>query len=265
MTALFDFLYDQPILLVRVLVGVSLVAFALGGLAIARRFVLPRLRMTEDDAGFSGAMVQAVLIFYGLVVTLIAVNTWQNYSDVSGAVSNEAGAIVVMYRNVSGYPEPIRTQARSELREYVGYIIHDAWPLQHKGIMPSGGVDLIDKLQTTLFSFEPTTEGQKLLHAATINAYDALIVSRLTRLDAVVGGLPGLLWMVVIMGSVVSLISTFFFRVEDARLHGTLVVLLAVFISLVVVMIFAFDRPFRGDLGLQPTSYQLIYDDLMAR
>jgi len=41
------------------------------------------------------------------------------------------------------------------------------------------------------------------------------------------------------------------------------VLLLATFIGLVIFMIFALDRPFRGDLGLRPDAYQLIYEHLM--
>jgi hypothetical protein len=33
--------------------------------------------------------------------------------------------------------------------------------------------------------------------------------------------------------------------------------------GLVIFMIVALDRPFRGDLGLPPDPYQLIYDQLM--
>jgi hypothetical protein len=39
--------------------------------------------------------------------------------------------------------------------------------------------------------------------------------------------------------------------------------LLAAFIGLVIFMTFAFDHPFRGDLGLKPEPYQLIYDRVM--
>ena len=42
---------------------------------------------------------------------------------------------------------------------------------------------------------------------------------------------------------------------------GSLV--LATFIGLVIFMIVALDRPFRGDLGLPPEPYQLVYDQLM--
>jgi hypothetical protein len=45
--------------------------------------------------------------------------------------------------------------------------------------------------------------------------------------------------------------------------QGIQVSLLATFIGLVIFMIFALDRPFRGDLGIRSDSYQLIYDQLM--
>jgi hypothetical protein len=48
------------------------------------------------------------------------------------------------------------------------------------------------------------------------------------------------------------------------RSAGSLpILLLATFIGLVIFMIFALDRPFRGDLGLRPDAYQLIFDQLM--
>jgi hypothetical protein len=39
------------------------------------------------------------------------------------------------------------------------------------------------------------------------------------------------------------------FTVDDVRLHGILVLLLAIFIGVIIFMVFALDRPFRGDLG----------------
>jgi hypothetical protein len=61
-------------------------------------------------------------------------------------------------------------------------------------------------------------------------------------------------WIVILVGAVISLSASFFFKVEDARLHAIQVTLLA---------ILALDRPFRGDLRVQPEPYQLIYDHLM--
>lgn len=121
----------------------------------------------------------------------------------------------------------------------------------------------MNEFQTVLASFEPITEGQKVLHAETFRAFNQMIEARRLRLDAVLTGLPGMLWWVIVIGALVSLSSTFFFQVEDARLQRIQVVLLALFIGLLIFMIFALDRPFRGDLGLGPDPYELIYDQLM--
>ena len=49
-------------------------------------------------------MVQAVMVFYGLAVALIAVNVWETHSGASSTVSLEASRIAGIYRDVSGYP-----------------------------------------------------------------------------------------------------------------------------------------------------------------
>ena len=190
-------------------------------------------------------------------------NVFETYADVSKIISQEATSLAVLYRDVSAYPEPIRSQLRKEVRDYVDYVIHEAWPLQRRGQVPSGGVERMNRVQDTLIPFEPATEGQKVLHAETLRAYNNMIQARRLRLDAVGIGLPGLMWIVILVGAVISLSASFFFKVEDVRLHGILVTLPAMFIGLVIFMTLALDHPFRGDLGVQPEPYQLIYDQLM--
>jgi Protein of unknown function (DUF4239) len=260
---MFDFLFDLHLAVVGAAILILLCAFALSGLAIFSRYILPRLKLGPEESVFTSAMMQAVMVFYGLAVALIAVSVWQTYTDAGATTSREATAIGVLYREMGGYPEPVRSQLRQELREYVEYIINEAWPQQRRGEVPRGGVEKVNDVEAKLVAFEPATEGQKLLHAETLRAYSQLIEARRLRLDAVLTGLPGALWFVIVLGALVSLSSTFFFHVEDALLQRIQVVLLAIFIGMIIFIIFALDRPFRGDLGLQPDSYQLIYDQLM--
>jgi len=262
---MFDSLFSLPLVIVGAAILVLLCAFALGGLSIFSRQILPRLKLGPEESVFTSAMMQAMMVFYGLAVALIAVSVWQTHTDAAGTISGEASALGVLYRHVGGYPEPLRSQLRQDLREYLDYVIQEAWPLQRRGQVPSGGVEKVNDFEAKLVTFEPATEGQKLLHGETLRAYSQMIEARRLRLDAVLTGLPGVLWFVIVIGALVSLSSTFFFQVEDARLQRIQVVLLALFIGLLIFIIFALDRPFRGDLGLQPDPYQLIYDQLMKR
>jgi hypothetical protein len=260
-----DFLFDLPLLITGPAIIASLCLFAIGGLRLVRRRVLPRLQIHAHDSEFSGAMVQSVMVFYGLSVALIAVTVFQTYSDVSKIVSQEATAVAALYRDVSSYPEPVRSELQEELRNYTDSVIHQAWPLQQRGQVPSRGVEQMNRFQETLTKFEPATEGQKILHGETLRAYNEMIEARRLRLDAARTGLPAVMWGVIVLGAFISLSACFFFKVEDVRLQGIQVLLLAVFIGLVIFMIFALDRPFRGDLGLPPDPYQLVYDQLMKR
>jgi hypothetical protein len=256
-------LFDIPLLFIGPAIIIGLCMFSVAGLWTVRRWVLPRLRVHTEDSEFSGAMLQSVMVFYGLAAALIAVNVWQTYSDTSKIVSEEATDLAELYRDVSSYPEPLYPQLQNELRSYTEYVIKEAWPLQQRGKVPSGGVDHMNRFQALLVSFEPTNESQKLLHAETLRTYDEMIKARRLRLDAVSTGLPTVMWAVIVIGAFIGLSACFFFRVEDARLQGIQALLLAVFIGLVIFMIAALDRPFRGDLGIRADPYQLIYDQLM--
>jgi ABC-type Co2+ transport system permease subunit len=73
------------------------------------------------------------------------------------------------------------------------------------------------------------------------------------------------MWLVIALGAMISLVSAYFFPVVDPRVHATQVALLATFMGVVIFLVQALDRPFRGDLGLPATPYQIIYEQLMKR
>ena len=258
-----SFVFKLPLIVVGPGIILLLVAFGLGGLTLFRRFQLPKLRFGHSDAHFSGAMVASIMVFYGLALALTAVHVWETYEDVERVVTREAACLAILWRDVSEYPEPTRSLLQAGLKDYVDYTIHEAWPLQRKGKVPMQGIQRIDRFQTTLMQFEPKTEGQKLLMGQALRSYDTMIEVRRMRLDAVEMHLPGVMWLVIFFGAVISLMSSYYFPVEDYRVHATQVALLASLIGVVLIMIVALDRPFHGDMGLTAAPYELIYDQLM--
>jgi len=260
---MFEILIELPLMISGLVIVGILGLFGIIGMSLVRRYVLPRLRIQHADSEFIGTMVQGVMVFYGLAVALIAVSVFETYSDVSKVVSEEASALAGLYRDASGYPEPVRSQLQKELQDYAQFVIGKAWPAQQQGRVETGGVEMMNRFQKTLIGFEPASEGQILLHAEALRAYNHLIEIRRQRIDAVHTGLPSMMWVVIVLGAIISLSSSFFFRVEDGRLHGILVKLLAAFMGLIIFMIFVLDHPFRGELGISSEPYQLIYDQLM--
>jgi len=258
-----SFLFDLPLIVSGPLVIGGLVLVATLGLNWFRKHRLPRLKFAHGDGDFLAAVLASIMVFYGLATALIAVHVFEIHQRVKEITKHEATTLAVLYRNVSEYPDPVRIVMREQLRAYTHQVIHDAWPLLRKGKVPTEGVRFMDLFQSTLMKFEPVTEGQKALAFNTIAVYNQMMEARRMRIDSVDRALPGVMWLVVVLGAVISLVSAYYFPVNDPHVHRVQVGLLATFIGLVIFMVLALDRPFHGDLGVEPHAYELIYNQLM--
>jgi hypothetical protein len=261
-----DFLFSLPLWALAIVLNVWLMGFSLVSLWGLRRWVLPRLHLNTDASLFyAAAVMQSVMVLYGMVAALTAVSVWSRYSQVSDIVSSEATAIASLWRNVGGYPQRERESIREALRGYTNFVIHDAWPEQKRGRVPRGGEEAVDRLQAQLFAFEPKSESQKILHAETLGAYNRMIEARRLRLDAVNSGLPGVMWFVLLPGAMGCLLFSLFFPIEEPQFQAVLVAGVSGFVAMVLFVIISLDRPFHGAMAIPADSYQLVHDQLMKR
>jgi len=183
--------------------------------------------------------------------------------NVSRIVEDEASTLAEVYRDVSSYREPYRTNLTNELKKYTRYVIEDAWPLQEKGIIPSGGVHMMSVFQKTLYSFEPATDGQKIIHEACLNSYNQYIHSRQERLQAVTKGVPYMIWWVIFFGALINLMLSWLFVVKHKGLHILMNSLLGALIGALIFMIIVLDFPFRGWFRVSSEPFEIVYNQLM--
>jgi len=260
-------IYEIPPSQVALMMVVLVETFSLGGLFLARRFVVRRFRYNEGDSEAVSGTVQAIGVFYGITVGLIAAGVWNTNSNAADLVSKEAASIAALHRDVSGYPAPLRDELHAQLRSYTVFVIETAWPAQRQGrgqALYGGGI-ILDEFQAKLYAFEPATPGQTALHGETLKAYNHLIEYRRLRIDAVGSGLSAVMWAVIWAGAVISLGVAYFYKIEDPKLHAILVALMGGFLSVVLFMIVINDRPFYGQAGVSSDPYKLILDRVIDR
>ncbi len=253
-------LYEiRPIFTALVLV-LFIEAVSFIGLILTRRFVVPRLHYDDGANDAVSGTVQAIGVFYGITVGLIAIGVWTTHANAADLVSREAMSVGALYRDVSGYPQPLRSELQSKVREYTVFVIDQAWPQQKIGQSHylGGSTKIMDDLQEKLYTFEPATPGQTALHSETLKAFNSLIEARNLRIDAVDGGLSPEMWAVIWIGAIISISVAYFFRIPDLKLHTILVGLIAGFLAMVLFLIIVNDKPFYGYISVSPEPYQLI-------
>jgi hypothetical protein len=248
------------LIMVATIETVSLIA-----LFLTRRFILPRLHFHDGVNDAVSGTVQAIGVFYGITVGLIAVGVWNTNSNASDLVSKEAASIGALYRDVSSYPSPAREKLQTGLRDYTHAVVEQIWPAQREGKIVEVGPKILDDFQNNLVAFEPTTPGQVALHSETWRGYNILINYRRQRIDAVEGGLSGVMWAVIWVGAIISIGVAYLFNLQDPKIHAVLVALMAGFLAMVLFMIVINDKPFFGADSIPPDSYKLILDRLIER
>lgn len=257
-----NWIYNLPPLQAALTMLVFIETLSLVGLFLVRRFVIPRLRYNDGVNDAVSGTVQAIGVFYGITVGLIAVGVWNTNSNASDLVSKEATSISALYRDVSGYPQPLRSELRAKLREYTVFVIEQAWPAQKNGLGQTldTGSRIMDEFQSKLYTFEPATAGQVALHTETLAAYNKLLEYRRLRIDAVGSGLSAVMWAVIWVGAVISIGVAYFYKIEDVTLHAIMVALMGGFLAMVLFMIVINDRPFYGYVSIPPDPYKLILE-----
>lgn len=256
-------LYDLPTWLLCLFIIAVFVGVSVGGLLFSRRHITKFLvfsREINDAVNYFGTAIAAL---YSVTLGLIAVASWSNFSSVAGLVSKEAATIGVLYRDVGGYPEPLRTELRRELRAYTVFVIEKVWPAQQHGLLLDQPTMMLTEIHQRILDYEPPTLGRQVMHAEAMRKFNELADLRRQRVDRVDDGLPFVLWVVVCLGGFLTIGVSYLFWIEDTRFHVLLLTLLSVFVGLMIFLIAALDRPFRGGVSVSAQSYETVIHRVM--
>jgi hypothetical protein len=230
-------------------------------------FVRPFLRLWfRAEPGVNALVGHAsggFSLFYGLLLGLLSVAAYQNTERVERLVSLEAATIASLYRSFSAYPEPLRSELEYLLRDYTLYIVHEDFPAHRQGRITNGGSSRLQVLERRLVEFEPATRSQDLLHAEVFRGFNDILQARHQRLAAVETRIPGVMWFVVAIGAVITVLMLWMLNMRF-RSHLLLGGLVSFFLGTMIFLILAMDRPLRGELGVGPEPFLLVFDVIMS-
>ena len=257
-----DFIYDIP----QVELAIWFAAIAVGSTFLGILFVKPVLRLLIGrEPGVNQNISYAtssISLFSGLLLSLLTVSAYQNKEAVEQSILDEAGAISALYSDMNSYPEPVRSDVKEMLRDYVQYTIYKDWPAHRQGEVMAGGVLRTDAMRQTLAAFEPQSEAQAIVHRETIAAFHDFTDFRRARVAGVVTRIPDVLWYAVLVGAVINILLLLMLKMRVLP-HFILGAISSFFLGVVLFVIVALDDPLRGEAGLGPEPFELLWETRM--
>jgi hypothetical protein len=245
-------------LLCALILGIN-VGGSLIGQILTRRLVRRSFSQAlEDHNEAVGAFIQAYGVFYGITLGLVAVAAWNNFDKCQDLVASEATALNAFARDVGVLPEPIRSELRAQIIEYLDDLLDQGWNAARLGrVAPEGGAHL-HAIHQRLAQFEPTTERESVLFHEALDQLNVWVERRSDRLANLDTCLPSILWWILIAGAVINMLILYVVRIEPFHAHLTLTGLVACFIGLMIFLIAAMDHPFQGELSIDPKPFELL-------
>ena len=230
------------------------VLVAVWGLLLVQRLVPPERREQQNDvAGF----IYAVLgVAYAVLLAFMLIAVWQDYKTAQTNVESEAHELAGVYFLASQLPEPDRSRIQDLVQTYARVVVEQEWPLMEQGQTSPRADSLVRQLRLKLLEFDPHTKGEQVLYERGLTDLHNAIDARRSRLLEVREGIPKLLWVVLVVGGVITVSFTYLFGLKSNVAHALMVAALTLLICAILFTIAEFDYPFSGIVEIRPEAFR---------
>src|SRR5215471_12859747 len=212
-----DWIYSNPTWVWGTVVVVLFIAVSCGGLLAFHRLVHVNVRRAHNDlAGFTIAVIG---VLYAVLLAFIAIATWETFSKASDLVEAESDYAGGIYLDTKGLPDAKGQPIRDATARYVSVVINEEWPIQRAGKTPHQGWKPLRDLNTAITTIQPQNLGEAMIQAELLNSWNQLYLTRSSRLSAVQGHVPGVVWWIVFLGAAITTGYTYLFGYQNFVMH----------------------------------------------
>jgi hypothetical protein len=193
---------------------------------------------------------------FAVLLAFVVVTVWEEFEEARLTTEREANAVAGLYRASLALPDASGSRLRAQIREYARTAVDQDWPAMARGETSLGTRRAADALWTTVLTYQPATDNERLVQGEIMRRMGELNDNRRLRELAATTGLPLIMWVLLAGGAVVSVVFTYFFSTKNARAQYAMTALYVASIAFVLVLISVLDFPFRGDVRVTPHAFE---------
>lgn len=195
-----------------------------------------------------------------MLLGLVLIAVWEKWEAAETITADEANELAGIFWHAHALPQPEGRHIQELVRSYERVVVEE-WPLMVQGRSGPKAWDTLDELRATVLGLKPTTDAKQKSYDQM--RYEEISVqlhelgnARRERLLVAEQGLPPILWVVLILGGVITVGFTHLFGLNNTLVHLLMVAALALIISMSLFTVATLDYPFNGDIRIHPGAYE---------
>jgi len=239
------------------------VLISVAGLVLVRRFAdVEWLKRQHEVASFFFLMIgtlYAVLIAFAIFVV------WTQFQDAGTNLEHEANEVGDLSRMAMAMEEPMRTNIRTALIDYIQAVLDDEFPAMAENRESQRTWRAVENLWRIYAGAQPTTLKSQANYEESLRHLNDLSNYRRIRLFTSRGTVPSMLWFLLHLGGIVLIVFTYFFGHDSLLSQGLMTAALAGILAFSLFLIMAYNSPYAGAARVSPEPFQVELQHVMAR
>lgn len=245
-------LYDLPHSLMGPLICGTWLLIGVGGYLAFHRVC--RTVFAEGEKNLAVALLAVIATVNSLLLAFSAISAWEAFGSAEKAVRGEAVTIGALARNLAVFDTTESHAARDLLGGYTRIVLDEEWQAMRRGQKSDATWTAFEKVFTNIGQLHPSAPHHATLMPEIWVLTNELLKYRRERLYESEAGVPSALWIVVVVGSLLTIATTYVF--PRTAFNTIAVGMLSLSLGLVFFFIVAMDRPFCGTEGIRPAPIE---------
>jgi hypothetical protein len=252
------FLSSLPLWTLILVMVVVPVCVAMALQALIHRWVgVERLVQNNEIAGFKFATVGVI---YAVLLAFTVIVVWEKFSAAETAVDQEAAAIAALFRYADG-GEPAAVRLREAIATYGKTAVEIEWPAMAAQGESHETTEALSVVYAAALALNRSDTRDTADMSEVFTQIDHITASRRLRLHLATGLVPGVVWLSLFSGAILTVAFTLFFGSENLPAQMMMTGILAALVLLGLVVIISIDHPFTGPVHIQPDPIQNVLAD----
>jgi hypothetical protein len=242
-------------------------AWVLGVAAVAAVATILVHRLSSSERNANDSITGVFTIVAGLQAVLMAfvlISLFDTARSITEDSYTEANALVAVHWASDSLPPPARDEIQELARSYARTVADQEWPSQREGAPVAGpGSDLLERMRVAIDGAPADGDWQQERKSEAASQLWAVYEARQARMNAAGdGGVTTVVWLVLVVGSVLSIALPYLFDVPKLITHMVIVGTLAATIALLMFSIYQLQNPFSG---VEPDAFDSAFEQMLER
>jgi hypothetical protein len=233
-----------------VIVGGFLLATLCVGLVVGK-FMPREIRMEHND--LAGFILAVIGVIYAVLLAFVTIGVWERFQQAESRSYEEAGALAIIYRDADSFPQ--RQPLRGAVRTYTETVVADEWPKMKSGRQSDAADAQLEKVDRIVRTLPVKTQSEQDVHDQMLAALQTALSDRDVRLSEDATGINSIMWIVLMMGAIVTVGFTYLFGFRRNVMQQLMTGALGLLIGLVLFLAIALNYPYRGSIAVEPDAF----------